>query len=43
MQRAPRISRAQAVAIPPAASSEASDWVIAAVALALLALALLAP
>ncbi len=43
MQRAPRISRAQAIAIPPIASSGRSDLVLAAVALALLALALFAP
>ncbi len=43
MERAFRISRAQAVAIPPAVSPHRADLWFAAVGLTLLALALLLP
>jgi hypothetical protein len=43
MQRVPRISRAQAVALPRPQAAETSEWIVAAIALALLLAGLLAP
>lgn len=43
MQRAPRITRAQAVALPRPQLAVTTDWVVAAVAVGLLLVGLLAP
>lgn len=43
MSRAPKISRAQAIALPRPRTAFAGEWVVAGVAVALLLVALLAP
>lgn len=43
MQRAPRISRAQAVALPRPQVAVTTDWIVAGVTVGLLLLGLLAP
>jgi hypothetical protein len=43
MQRAPRITRAQAVALPRPQATVTNEWIVAAIALALLVAGLLAP
>ncbi len=43
MQRAPRISRAQALAVPRPQAVVTNEWVVAVIALALLLAGLLAP
>jgi hypothetical protein len=43
MQRAPRPSRAQAIAIPRPQAAVVNEWIVAAVALAVLLVGLLAP
>jgi hypothetical protein len=43
MERAPRITRAQALALPRPQSAITSEWVLAAIALALLLAGLLLP
>jgi hypothetical protein len=43
MQRAPRINRAQAVALPRPQLAMTTDWIVAVVAVALLLTGLLAP
>lgn len=43
MQRAPRISRAQAIALPRPQSAITNEWLVAAVAVAVIIAGLLAP
>ena len=43
MQRAPRITRAQAIALPRPQAAVTNEWIVAAIALALLVAGLLAP
>jgi hypothetical protein len=43
MQRAPRISRAHALAVPRSQAVVTNEWIVAVIALALLLVGLLAP